>query len=143
MNLMSPSKKVQSHGVQLTRFLEKEWDALYTTRGAWCRANGLADSTVYRWSQGVEPDLRNMQTVADGLNRRLVDILFAAGYLDESDVRVRTVTPPRERIELEAAIRTDPELTDSEREALLAVHAAFQGPSTRSGKRSVRVTRKG
>lgn len=140
MNLMSSS---QSHGIQLTRYLEKEWDALYTNRGEWCRKHGLADSTVYRWSQGVEPDLRNMQTVAEGLGRRLVEILYHAGYLDDSDLRLRAVTPPRERVDLEAAIRTDPELTDSEREALLMVHTAFRSPMPKSGKRSVRVARRG
>jgi hypothetical protein len=115
-----------SHGARLTKYLEQEWAARNTTRGAWCRSVGLAGSTVLRWSQGVEPDLRNLQVVAEGLNRRLVDVLFAAGYIDESDVRVRTVAPPRMRTDVKAAIKADPTLSDPEREALLAVHNAFQ-----------------
>lgn len=136
------SEQAEAHGVRLTHFLEKEWDALYTTRGAWCRKVGLADSTVYRWSQGVEPDMRNMVLIAQGLNRKLVDILYAAGYLGEDEYKVRTVTPVRERPSLVDAIRTDPSLSTGQREALLAVHAAFETPNGTKPAKRVRVARK-
>ena len=123
----------ESHGTRLTRFLQGEWNALGTTRGAWCRSVGIASSTVLRWSQGVEPDLKNLLIVAAGLDRKLVDVLYAAGYIGDEDVQVRTVAPPRERITIEAAIKTDVTLSDPERDALLAVHAAFQTVTSPAG----------
>lgn len=113
----------ESHGVLLTRFLEKEWDALYTTRGAWCRKVGVADSTVYRWSQGVEPDIRNMRLVADGLGRKLIDILYAAGYVDDTEVRVRAVTPPRSRASMTDVVNTDSALTKDGKEMMLKLYS--------------------
>lgn len=139
---VSESPPPASHGVMLTRFLEKEWDALYTTRGAWCRKVGLADSTLLRWGTGVEPDMKNMQKVAEGLNRKLIDILYAAGYLPEEQFRARTVVGPSEKVDLVEMIRNDASLNNAQRQALLAVHAAFQDDGA-AGKRSVRVTRKG
>lgn len=130
----------ESHGVLLTRFLEKEWDALYTTRGAWCRKVGVADSTVYRWSQGVEPDMRNMVEIAHGLGRKLTDILFAAGYIAEDEVKRIVVAPAREKMDLADVIRGDASLSAAQRDALLAVHAAFQPAKTKSARRTVRVT---
>lgn len=141
MNLMG--NETENHGVLLTRYLEKEWDALYTTRGAWCREHGLPDTTVYRWSQGVEPDIGTMMKIADALGRKLVEVLYHAGYVDESDLRLRTVAPPRERIDVIGAIRTDPELTDQQRQALLAVHTALVAPSPNGRKQTIRVSRRG
>lgn len=141
MNLMSPT--TVNHGVLLTRFLEKEWDALGTTRGSWCRRAGIPDSTVYRWSQGVQPDLDNMVALAEALGRRLTDVLYHAGYIGEDEMRVRTVAPANERPALEDMIRTDDALSPPERQALLAVHAAFTRPVAKGAKRSVRVTSRG
>lgn len=142
MNLMSPDI-ADSHGARLTRFLEKEWDAMHTTRAAWCRKAGLADSTVLRWERGVEPDMRNLQLVADGLDRKLIEVLYHAGYIDEADMRLRTIPAPRERVDLEVAIRTDRTLDDTSREALLAIHAALtRSPASPGRKRTIRVTGK-
>lgn len=123
-----------SHGERLTEYLENEWNALGTTRGAWCRTAGLSASTVMRWSQGAEPDLRNLRIVAAGLDRNLVDILFAAGYIDERDARMRRVAPPRPRLDIEVAIKTDRSISVAERDALLAVHAAFSTLGAAAGK---------
>lgn len=108
-----------NHGIKLTRFLEKEWDALGVTRGGWCRVNGLADSTVLRWSTGTPPTIDNMVLVAEALNRKLVDILYYAGYLDEDSYRVRTVAPPRERVDTIDVIRTDTTLTREGKSVLI------------------------
>lgn len=141
MYLMSTSE-TQSHGIKLTRFLEKEWDARYTNRGAWCREVGLADSTVLRWSQGTDPDLNNLMLVADGLNRPLIEILYHAGYIPKRQIELTTVRPAAARVSVVDAIRTDEELSKAERDALLAVHAAFQSQDGASNgrRRSVRVS---
>jgi hypothetical protein len=130
----------QSHGVLLTRYLEKQWDARYTNRGTWCRQVGLADSTVLRWGRGAEPDLKQLGIVAEGLSVKLVELLFHAGYIDEDDVKLRSVAPAPQRVPLVDSIRTDSTLTPAEKDALLAVHTAFTSQDgTRRRRRTTRV----
>jgi hypothetical protein len=127
------------HGQRLTSFLQKEWDAAGTTRGAWCREAGLADSTVMRWGQGVEPDMRNLRMVAQGLGRRLVDVLLAAGYLSPDDVGGH-VPELSSRIDFETALLIATGISDEERAAHLKLREAYQ--LVESGRAS-RVTVRG
>lgn len=113
------------HGLALTRFLEAEWAALDTNRARWCREKGLSDSTVLRWGQGgVNIDMRQLQLLAQGLGRPLVDVLLAAHYITPEQVNGRQVAP-REPVPAEQAIRVDPALSEPLREVLLSTLRAF------------------
>jgi hypothetical protein len=77
----SPSK----HATALYAFLEKEWAAMKIAPTTWCRQVGIADPTVYRWSQGVEPDMKSIRRVAEALGRPVIDVLVAAGYVSAEE----------------------------------------------------------
>jgi hypothetical protein len=106
------------HGKRLAEFLASEWAAKGITRGTWCRENKIPDSTVMRWARGVEPDMRNLRIVAAALDRPLVDVLLAAGYLSPSDVNGRQVSPPTPWQSVDRAIEEDPTLSDALRQLL-------------------------
>lgn len=112
------------YALALTRFLEAEWKALGTNRGKWCRKVGLADSTVFRWSQGVEPDMPTYDLLAKALGRDLVDVLQAAGYLSAEDLAGRSVAP-RGLPDAMDAVRADPALSEEEKQAHLQLHRLF------------------
>lgn len=113
------------YGMDLHDFLQKEWDHMGTTRGAWCREAGIPDSTVHRWGQGIEPDMRSLRLVAEALHRPLVDVLQGAGYLDKKTLH-REI-PPRETPSVLKALQPpdkggDPTLSPVVREALLQIY---------------------
>jgi len=116
---------VIDHGQRLTEFLQREWDAAGTTRGAWCREVGLADSTVMRWGQGTDPDFRNLELVAAGLGRRMVDVLLAAGYLTPDEVNGH-VPVQSSRLDIDTALRTATGVSDAERDAHMQLRKAYQ-----------------
>ena len=107
----------------LYAFLEQEWARMGIRPTAWCRKVGLADATVLRWREGIEPDLRSLKRVAEALERPLIDILVGARYVTSEEAGGYVVAP--RCCDLLEAIRLDPELSDGEREALRQVHDAF------------------
>lgn len=96
-------------GLALYTFLQEEWRALGTTRGAWCRQADLPDSTVHRWSQGHEPDMKSLRAVATALERPFTDILLAAGYVTPEELGGALLSP-RKPPTLDEALKLDPEL---------------------------------
>lgn len=137
---MNATKSDQA--IALYRFLETEWDAMDIRPTAWCRSVGLADATVLRWRDGVEPDLRSLRRVAEALGRPLLDLLVASGYVTEEEAG-GYVVPPRSYDLLEA-IQLDQSISDGEREALRQVHDAFAMVGAGKAKKvTVRGTRSG
>lgn len=104
-------------------FLQQEWDAMGIRPTAWCRKVGMADATVLRWRDGVEPDLRTLRRVAEALGRPLLDLLVAAGYVTSAEAGGYSV--PIRSYSLLEAIELDRSISDGEREALRQVHDAF------------------
>jgi transcriptional regulator with XRE-family HTH domain len=136
MNLMGTT--AIDYGMNLTRYLEAEWDGLGTTRGAWCRKVGLADSTVLRWAQGIEPDMKNLRLIAPALGLTLTQVLVICGYETEQNAKVKA-PEPRTRPTVAEAIELDPTINDDERAALRAMHDALV--KARDGrKRTTRIT---
>jgi transcriptional regulator with XRE-family HTH domain len=121
----------------LYSFLEREWEAMDIRPSAWCRRVGLADATVLRWREGEsEPDMRTIRRVADALERPVIDLLVAMGYVTRREAG--GYEPPARTYDLLETIRLDPKLTDGEREALRQVYDAIR--LVNSGKaRKVRV----
>jgi hypothetical protein len=62
------------------------------------------------------PSVRVLKSLADAFNISAETMLEQAGLLDD--------TPPAV-VDTEAAIRADPRLTDSQKEALLGVYRGF------------------
>lgn len=140
MNLMGTTEPVD-YGLNLTRYLEKVWDGLGTTRGAWSRQAGLADSTVLRWSQGVEPNMDNLRMVAEALNLKLTQVLLICGYITPGELKTATVPPPPVRPTVSEAIELDRTITTQEKLALRAMHDLFTQAAD-GHKRSVRIRSK-
>jgi len=69
------------------------------------------------------PSVRVLKSLADAFNLSAETLLEQAGLLDE--------TPPE--VDTESAIRADPRLTDSQKEALLGVYRGFTAGSEKSG----------
>lgn len=117
-------------GPKLAAFLQAEADALGTTRGAWCRSARLPDSTVIRWSQGAEPDMRNLLQVVEALpGRDLLDLLVVMEYIDPGAVAKRPVEM-RPVIDVDVAIAKDPTLGAKERKLLQGVRELFAEVAT-------------
>ena len=78
-----------------------------------------------------EPSVRVLRSIASALNISADTLLAQAGLLDGSGpLSVDDVgegRPEREATTTEAAIRLDPALTESQKEALLAVYRGFVG----------------
>jgi len=114
-----------NHGQELHHFLQREWAAQGTTRGAWCRASGFADTTLVRWSQGTsEPDTRTLRQIADALGKSLIDIMLEAKYITPEEAK--DLVFQRADPNLEEAIRLDPSLSDAHREAHRKLFQAFR-----------------
>jgi len=83
----------------------------------------ISNAYISQIERGLhEPSLRVLQALADALNVPPDDLLEAAGLLRED-------TADDHRPGTEAAIRSDPSLTESQKEALLAVYRSFRPPS--------------
>jgi transcriptional regulator with XRE-family HTH domain len=82
-----------------------------------------------------EPSVRVLRSIASALNISAETLLAQAGLLDGSGVPtaddVGEGRPEPEATTTEAAIRLDPALTESQKEALLAVYRGFVGSAAR------------
>lgn len=67
-----------------------------------------------------EPSVRVLTSIADALNLSADTLLRSAGLVSGDGEGAR-------RLETEAAIRTDPHLTDEQRESLLRVYQSYVG----------------
>ena len=65
------------------------------------------------------PSVRVLKSLAEAFNLSAETILEQAGLVDDSP------GDEREPVDTETAIRTDPKLTQSQKEALLAVYRGF------------------
>jgi transcriptional regulator with XRE-family HTH domain len=72
-----------------------------------------------------QPSLKVMRSIADALGIPTADLLRQAGITSPEDDP--TTTPPDEsgHLDTERAIKTDPRLTQAQREALLGVYRSF------------------
>lgn len=71
-----------------------------------------------------EPSVRVLRSIAAALNMSAETLLAQAGLLDP-DGAVKTETTKPDVPPTEAAIRLDPALSESQKEALLAVYRSF------------------
>jgi transcriptional regulator with XRE-family HTH domain len=82
-----------------------------------------------------EPSVRVLRSIASALNISAETLLAQAGLLDGSGPLVADDAeegrPEAEATTTEAAIRLDPALTESQKEALLAVYRGFVGSAAR------------
>lgn len=130
----------KSAGKLLFAFLQTEWDAMGIGPTAWARRVGLPDATVLRWrDEDVDPDMRTLRRVAEALERPVVDVLLAAGYVTSDELNGYAV--PVRTYDIIETIRLDQKLSDPEREALRQVHDAFALVQSGQAKK-VRVRRK-
>jgi transcriptional regulator with XRE-family HTH domain len=73
-----------------------------------------------------EPSVRVLQAIARALNLSADALLAQAGLTDDDGT-----TP--ESVSTEAAIRRDPDLTDDQKQALLAVYRSYRDSNAASG----------
>lgn len=130
-----------THALALYSFLQKEWDAMKIAPTTWCRQVGIADPTVYRWRQGVEPDMRSLKRVAEALGRPVLDILVAAEYVTPEEAKGHIATP--RSYDVLEAIRLDQSISDNCREAMRQVYDAFALVESGRAKRVRVQARKG
>ena len=77
-----------------------------------------------------QPSLTVLRAIADALGLTTDQLLAKAGWTRA----VADDVPPGQQANTEASIRSDPRLTDAQREALLGVYRSFiEGRSGRSG----------
>lgn len=80
-------------------------------------ASDVSDAYLSQLERGLHaPSIRVLKSLADAFALSTETLLAQAGLVDEG-----TVSPPA----TEAAIRSDPRLTDAQKEALLAVYRGF------------------
>lgn len=72
-----------------------------------------------------QPSLKVMQSIADALNIPAVDLLRQAGVTSPDEDPAAKAADRPGRIDTELAIKTDPRLTQAQREALLGVYRSF------------------
>lgn len=113
------------HATKLYAFLQKEWDAMGIAPTTWCRTVGIPDPTVYRWKTGVEPDMKSMRRVAEALERPLVDVLLAAGYVTPAQVGGH-IPELRRPHDLREALEKDQSVDAGLREAIRQMLDAFE-----------------
>jgi transcriptional regulator with XRE-family HTH domain len=81
----------------------------------------ISNAYISQIERGLhEPSLRVLQALAEALNVSADDLLEAAGLLKED--------ANGNRADTEAAIRADPALSESQKEALLSVYRSFRPP---------------
>jgi transcriptional regulator with XRE-family HTH domain len=82
----------------------------------------LSNAYLSQVERGVhEPSVRVLKAIANALDLSSETLLAQAGLLDEA----RTEAGPGDVARTEAAIRSDPALTDDQKEALLAVYRSY------------------
>lgn len=80
----------------------------------------LSNAYLSQLERGLHaPSVRVLKSLADAFNISAETILEQAGLLDDA--------PPGGQVDAEAAIKRDPRLSDSQKEALLAVYRGFAG----------------
>lgn len=121
MSTVSPD----DYGPRLYAYLETHWRAQGTNANAWVNQHpGIQGPTVSRWRNGSVPSLANMRAVADALGVSMLDVLTAAGVVDERDAKRAPATPAPPSID--AAIAGDPNLTDLQRRTLGDILASLR-----------------
>jgi len=86
------------------------------------RLTDLSDPYVSQLERGLhQPSVRVLKSLANALNIQVETMLAAAGVLEQRMGKTKSG-----RTETEAAIRTDTDLTDSQKEALLSVYRSFR-----------------
>lgn len=84
----------------------------------------LSNAYLSQVERGVhEPSVRVLKAIANALDLSSETLLAQAGLLDET----RAEAGAGEAARTEAAIRSDPALTDEQKEALLAVYRSYSG----------------
>jgi transcriptional regulator with XRE-family HTH domain len=73
-----------------------------------------------------EPSVRVLQAIARSLNLSADALLAQAGLADDDE-------PAPESVSTEVAIRRDPDLTDDQKQALLAVYRSYRDTNAASG----------
>jgi transcriptional regulator with XRE-family HTH domain len=72
-----------------------------------------------------QPSLKVMQSIADALGIPAADLLRQAGVASPEGDSATTGSDDSVHIDTERAIKTDPRLTQAQREALLGVYRSF------------------
>jgi transcriptional regulator with XRE-family HTH domain len=72
-----------------------------------------------------QPSLKVMQSIADALGIPAADLLRQAGIASPQGDSATTASGEDGHIDTERAIKTDPQLTQAQREALLGVYRSF------------------
>ena len=139
------STNVDEWGPNLYAYLEAYWRANGTNANAWSGAHvGIEAPTLSRWRGGSVPSLTTMRTVADALGLSMLDILLIAGIVDASEATGQPPTPPV--LSVDAAIKSDPDLTPFQRKTLADILDALRrvesGEVDRVEQTSRRATRK-
>jgi transcriptional regulator with XRE-family HTH domain len=116
---------------------DEEWDPRLQQLGEYIRVQRqLADLSLRRLAEMThvsnaylsqierglhQPSLRVIRSIADALNLSADVLLAQAGMVEN-----RTAGTSSDARNTEAAIRSDPDLTDDEREALIAVYRSYR-----------------
>lgn len=116
---------------------DEEWDPRLRQLGEYIRVQRqLADLSLRRLAEMThvsnaylsqierglhQPSLRVIRSIADALNLSADVLLAQAGMVEN-----RTAGTSSDARSTEAAIRSDPDLTDDEREALIAVYRSYR-----------------
>jgi transcriptional regulator with XRE-family HTH domain len=72
-----------------------------------------------------QPSLKVMQSIADALGIPTADLLRQAGITTPDAADSTTPSPESGHLDTERAIKTDPRLSQAQREALLGVYRSF------------------
>ena len=72
-----------------------------------------------------QPSLKVMQSIADALGIPTADLLRQAGFAEREGTSTTTAAEDSGHPDTERAIKTDPRLSQAQREALLGVYRSF------------------
>jgi transcriptional regulator with XRE-family HTH domain len=116
---------------------DEEWDPRLQQLGEYIRVQRqLADLSLRRLAEMThvsnaylsqierglhQPSLRVIRSIADALNVQADVLLAQAGMVQRADAPTPDVAA-----DTESAIRSDPNLSDDEREALIAVYRSYR-----------------
>ena len=117
---------------RLGAFIRSQRKLMELSQRELARLTELSDPYVSQLERGLhQPSVRVMKSLANALNIQVETLLAAAGVLEQ-----RLGQAAVGRAETEAAIRTDPDLTDTQKEALLTVYRSYRSTSRAAGKDS-------
>jgi len=116
---------ISEWGPRLYAYLERHWTAEGATANRWAYAHGIQGASISRWKTGdVTPSLERMVDVAAALDVTVLDVLIAAGVVDEADAKRPASLPVPPSID--AAIAHDPDLSPELRRSLRDFVAAWR-----------------